>query len=269
MLASDINDDQKIQKENNMQKKHFDPYIMVTITLFGLFLSSIFLYDTLKDIVLTRTTIATHANTIPHKNNSKKHLIISPDGTLCSSTLNEDINDKEEIANPDVAIHPVDPYKHIFFTPDDQVCESLITFIEKEHKKIEIAVFAFTNTAIAHALINAHNRGTIVELVTDPSTMKDRNNKSSLLVNSGIKAYIYNPENGKKGLSSAMHHKFMIFHGTGVVWTGSCNFTRAGVESNQENVVLLHGNQYVRIFSKQFNKLKKRSYQFYSPPSDN
>ncbi len=224
-----------------------------------------------------------HINSIVSQR-STKHIIIPPAGDPVAVVQNDDAHASQQTAKkmapaasetpeeaPDATqaqneapAHSLTP--DILFTPDDRVRERLIECIQQENKRIEVAVFTFTDMLIAQALIAAHEKGVIVELVTDPVTLKDRNSKAALLVRNSIPVYVYNPEHGKKGLPSNMHDKFIVFHrqqdGCPRVWTGSCNFTRSGCESNQENALILKGRECVTIYHKQFKKLKQRSYRF-------
>ncbi len=150
----------------------------------------------------------------------------------------------------------------IYFSPDDDVRTKLLNVIQQEQQHIAIAVFTFTDKEIAHALVDAHKRGIKVELVIDAVCLRDRYNKIGILCDAGISVYVYNAQYAKKGLSSSMHHKFVLFDSCVTVWTGSCNFTRSAYDSNQENVVLLTGAQVVQKFTHQFGRLKERSYKY-------
>jgi HKD family nuclease len=154
----------------------------------------------------------------------------------------------------------------IFFSPDDNVRENLVQLIEQEEEAISIAVFVFTDKQIAHHLIDAAKRGVQVEIVTDSAGLRDRYNKIGHLCDNCIPIFVYNPQHGKAGLTSLMHNKFVIFkknkNNLSHVWTGSCNFTRAACESNQENSILLTDDVCTARFEKQFQELKKRSYKY-------
>jgi HKD family nuclease len=154
----------------------------------------------------------------------------------------------------------------IFFSPDDNVRENLLQLIEQEQEAISIAVFVFTDKQIAHHLIDAAKRGIRVEIVTDSAGLRDRYNKIGHLCDNCIPIFVYNPQHGKAGLTSLMHNKFVIFrknkNNLSHVWTGSCNFTRAACESNQENSILLTDDACTARFEKQFQELKKRSYKY-------
>ena len=152
--------------------------------------------------------------------------------------------------------------KKVLFSPDDNLQQALIEYINNENKQIRVAIFCFTDKDIAQALIDAHNRGIDVEIVTDPAQLKDRYSKMSLLQDSAIKVYEYNPNYVKDMRSNIMHHKFVIFGRKGSdlarVWTGSFNFTQAANKRNQENVLISADPEIVEKFCEQFELLKKR-----------
>lgn len=154
----------------------------------------------------------------------------------------------------------------VFFSPDDNVRAYLLDLIAHEQEHIAIAVFVFTDKHIAQALIEAHERGVLVELVTDTTGLRDRYNKVSSLCDVSIPVFVYDTQNGKAGSTSVMHHKFVVFkknkNNKSCVWTGSCNCTKSAYESNQENAILLIDNAHVEQFSRQFNILKTRSYRY-------
>lgn len=150
----------------------------------------------------------------------------------------------------------------VFFSPDDNVQEKLISFIDQELVSIKIAVFVFTDEQIAQALIRAKNRGVDVQIIIDPSHIKDRYSKIKLLEKNKVPIFEYNPEYLKDKRSNLMHHKFVIF-GTpdsehGSVWTGSFNFTQAATKRNQENAVLIKDYDTVKQFFNHYETLKKR-----------
>ncbi len=106
-------------------------------------------------------------------------------------------------------------------------------------------------------MINAHKRGVHIEVVADPAQFKDRYSKISLLQESGIPVYEYDPNYVTDMRSNIMHHKFSIF-GISCVMTGSYNWTGAARDRNQENGVIIKNRNVAAKFEKQFERLKER-----------
>lgn len=153
-------------------------------------------------------------------------------------------------------------FKQAFFSPDDNLQTILIGLIDHEKSSIKIAIFSFTNGAIAQALVNAHKRGVQVEIVTDISSMYDRFGKIRWLKEQGIKVYVYNPFN-RTILNDIMHHKFVLFDNNiedkALLWTGSANWTKSAKENNQENILVLDEPYLIARYARQFNLLKDRT----------
>ena len=119
----------------------------------------------------------------------------------------------------------------------------------------------FTNEPIAHALIGAHERGVLVEVVTDKSSMGDRSSKIDLLIKKGIPVFVFCPKQGAM-TGHLMHNKFALFGNNSLnkslVWTGSFNLTRAAQNTNQENVLILEDQTVFDLYQKQYDVLKSR-----------
>lgn len=151
----------------------------------------------------------------------------------------------------------------VFFSPDDNIDMELLSLIDHEQKHIRIAIFNFTNRSIAQALIHAQKRGVAVEVITDINCVYDRYNKIDQLYDNNISVLIYNAKQSQAG-SGIMHHKFALFSNNradkALVWTGSCNFTRSGCHTNQENAVLLGDTKIVNKFLHQFERIKKQAH---------
>lgn len=151
-----------------------------------------------------------------------------------------------------------------YFSPEDDLQQKLIDYIKHEQQGIKLAIFSFTDKEIADALIDAHKRGVTVEIVADAGLLADRFGKISCLQESGIKIYLYDPNQvhrDAKTLSHIMHNKFVLFQKNRedrpLIWTGSYNFTRSARLSNKENVVVLDNSDIITKFNNQFNGLKK------------
>lgn len=156
--------------------------------------------------------------------------------------------------------------KAVFFSPDDKVRSELLDLVQHEQQHLRIAVFMLTDKKIAYELINAHKRGVTIEIITDPTCLKDQYNKIGLLSDQGISVFVYNAQHIKGRFTSIMHNKFAIFKknkgNKSILWTGSFNFTCAGHKCNQENVLVLDDAELVQKFARQFERLKTLSYHY-------
>ena len=157
---------------------------------------------------------------------------------------------------------PITNYE-VLFSPQDHVADELIALIGKEKKSVKTAVYCLMHRGIAKALIDAHKRGVLVEVIVDPYSVKSRSPvKKMAEANLGI--YVWNPEmpvemkEGKalKKRRPLMHDKFCIL-GDNRVWTGSFNFTFEAEKANQENVIIVENAEVAQRYLKEFKRLKK------------
>lgn len=159
-----------------------------------------------------------------------------------------------------------------FFSPDDTIKQLLIGLIEAEKKHIAVAIYTFTEKDIAQALVAAHNRGVLIEVIADRSYGTDKYSKVPLLANNHIPVWVYQSDVDERK-ASLMHNKFCIFYDTvhhkTLVWTGSYNFTQRATIRNQENVIVLDDARIVQSFKQQFKKLKERSLLISGRPGSN
>lgn len=157
--------------------------------------------------------------------------------------------------------------KRALFAPDDNIQKALLYLIEQEKESIKLAIFTFTDGDVAQALIDAQERGVIVEIIADAGSKSDRFSKIPLLKEKGFTVFVYDPDY-KKGvkkslMASIMHNKFLVFGknilGKSLVWTGSFNITKSAHRQNQENVLVLDDTKLIQKYAQQFEILKERS----------
>jgi phosphatidylserine/phosphatidylglycerophosphate/cardiolipin synthase-like enzyme len=151
--------------------------------------------------------------------------------------------------------------KQALFSPDNDLETVLINLIAREQEALKIAVYSFTNGAIANAVLQAHQRGIHIELIIDASTLRDRFNKIELLQEQGIKPHVYKPTSAGM-INDIMHNKFVIFRknigNKSLLWTGSFNFTKSAQLKNQENVVIIDDPCLIEKYERQFEVIKAR-----------
>jgi len=156
--------------------------------------------------------------------------------------------------------------KQAFFAPDDDVQKVLLHLIDAEKKHISVAIYAFTDKAVAHALVRAVKRGVSVEFVVDSSCLQERYNKVGILRDSAVPIYVYDMIKRQDGKHSLMHNKFIVFSHNilekSLVWTGSYNFTNSARERNQENALVCDEPWLVAKYVRQFQRLKGRSIRY-------
>jgi phosphatidylserine/phosphatidylglycerophosphate/cardiolipin synthase-like enzyme len=149
---------------------------------------------------------------------------------------------------------------HAFFSPHDNIRETIVNLIENEQSAIKVASYFFTDDKIAKALINAHQRAVSIEIITDQKHLETcPHTKIFELSRAGIKIVVFQNQN-KYGI---FHHKFIWFannfNNAPMLTTGSFNFTSAAQEQNQENVIITDSPDITAKYLTQFSKLQTQS----------
>jgi len=159
--------------------------------------------------------------------------------------------------------------ERVFFTPDYDVRSMLLDLIACEQSFIYMAAFLLTDEQIAHALVEAKQRGVDVQVVADRYCCASRYGKTKILQSGGVALYVYYGlrKDGSR-MSNIMHNKFILFGNNilnrSLLWTGSLNFTHSARLKNQENVLLLDSEALIKEYKQQFELLKERCVPFHT-----
>lgn len=155
-----------------------------------------------------------------------------------------------------IAAHPDAPFCEPFFIPEDAPQSLLLELIAQEKQRIIAALFNFTEPDIATALIAAHARGVDVQIIADVEALRPRAERVTDLYDAGIPVLFY------AKYRSLMHNKYVVFSATvggkSVLWTGSANITKAGLNSNEENVLVTNDERLARMYEQAFYATKER-----------
>jgi phosphatidylserine/phosphatidylglycerophosphate/cardiolipin synthase-like enzyme len=135
-------------------------------------------------------------------------------------------------------------------TPSNSPLENaLVTAINTAQTSIDAAVFEFNSQPVTDALIDAHERGLRVRIVTDgefgieqPDTTVDQLDAADIPIVS----------DERRG--ALMHDKFFIFDGV-YVWTGSTNITESGIYENNNNAIMIRSRQLADNYTAEFEEL--------------
>jgi len=153
------------------------------------------------------------------------------------------------------------PFIQTFFPPQDNVRPLLRALLEEETERIDIEAFQLTDKGIAESILTAYNRGVKINIIADISAL-GRYSKMLQLHNVGIPIYIYPPQEEISSPSqryTLMHNKIMLFHSLSCIITGSTNFTKSGLESNQENLLIIQDQTIFKEYQRQFEWLTKQA----------
>ena len=131
-------------------------------------------------------------------------------------------------------------------------CASIIiSLIDSARQSVLVAVFSFTSNPLADALIRAHRRGVEVRVVIEMEQANVRGSEYERLRSAGVAVRL-------DGNSDLMHHKFMVVDGR-VVVTGSYNWSAAAEDRNDENVVVIYGEEIAALYSREFERVWARA----------
>lgn len=130
----------------------------------------------------------------------------------------------------------------------DGIDVPLADAIKQTQNTLDIAAFEMNNEVIADAIIDAHERGVTVRIVTDDEHgIEDEDGILQNIADLGVPVV-------DDDRSALMHNKFMIMDGT-AVWTGSWNYTVNGTYRNNNNAVVFQNTEAVAAYQTEFDEM--------------
>lgn len=123
------------------------------------------------------------------------------------------------------------PSIEVFFSPKGGCTEAIIREIANAKKIVLVQAYEFRSDAICKALLGAHQRGSIVNVILDKRRVTRNYSEVDFFVHAGIALRIDFSHN-------RAHDKVVLIDGF-VVMTGSFNFSKSAEESNAENVLII------------------------------
>jgi phosphatidylserine/phosphatidylglycerophosphate/cardiolipin synthase-like enzyme len=127
----------------------------------------------------------------------------------------------------------------VLFSPWDDAEGRLITTIGNARQSIHVQAYLLTSRSIAKALMQAHQRGVRVRVLTDDEMLaNNEHSQIHKLAAAGIPVWL-------ETRYANAHNKVMLIDAEGVhpaVITGSYNFTWSAQARNAENMLILRDN---------------------------
>lgn len=124
------------------------------------------------------------------------------------------------------------------FSPWDDIEGAIVASLRAAQRQVLVQAFSFTSRPIARALIDAKRRGVDVRVTADAAeTQRLNGGRIAELAAAGIAVFI------EERYQSA-HNKVMVIDAdlpTGMVITGSYNWSFAAQRRNAENVLIIRG----------------------------
>lgn len=132
-----------------------------------------------------------------------------------------------------------------YFSPRGGATEAIVKEINAAKEEILVQAYSFTSATIAKALVDAHKRSIMIEVVLDKSQEKEKYTSADFVAHAGIPTYI-------DSIHAIAHNKIIIIDRSTLI-TGSFNFTKAAEEKNAENLLIIKGNmplveKYIRNY---------------------
>ena len=136
-----------------------------------------------------------------------------------------------------------------YFSPGEDCLHRIQRFIREAQNTLDICVFTITDNRIVDKIIDAHQRGVKVRVISDDDKSEDLGSDFDYLESKGIDCV-------HDKTSAHMHHKFAIADGKSLL-NGSYNWTRSAATSNNENITVTNHKPLVLQFQQEFLRLWK------------
>jgi len=139
------------------------------------------------------------------------------------------------------------PHAEVHFSPQDDCAGAIQRFINRATEVLDVCVFTIADDRLTAALLEAHQRGVHVRILTDNEKLDDLGSDIRQLHRAGINVHVDRTENH-------MHHKFAVADNQSVL-TGSYNWTRSAAYYNQENLLITDDPAIIRPYAREFERL--------------
>ncbi len=133
------------------------------------------------------------------------------------------------------------------FSPGKDCLGRIAERFHATRSSVDICVFTITDDRIKEDILNAHQRGCKIRIITDDLKQYDPGSDVKELAAAGIPI-------ATDKVANHMHHKFAIFDNY-ILLTGSFNWTRSASSFNQENLIITDDQRVVQPFIVEFNEL--------------
>lgn len=125
-----------------------------------------------------------------------------------------------------------------------------VELVQRAKKSLDLAIYDITEPSIINALIQAHQRGVKVRVLTDSDSLRSGRD-STALIQSMIAAGI--PIKGDNR-TALMHHKFMVIDGAELL-TGSLNLTYGSLYRDNNNSLKISSPQLAANYQTEFDRM--------------
>jgi phosphatidylserine/phosphatidylglycerophosphate/cardiolipin synthase-like enzyme len=130
----------------------------------------------------------------------------------------------------------------VHFSPQHDPIDAMVDLVDGAEHSVSFLVFSFTHPDLRDALLRAHDRGVEVVGVFDASQAASSWSVDEALADAGVSVYIDGNHENVGFSGGKLHHKLMLVDAGApdadpVLATGSFNWSRAGTNDNDENLL--------------------------------
>lgn len=153
---------------------------------------------------------------------------------------------------PNAAAFAVDGIPvEIHFSPEDGVVNAIQEQLALAQNTIRFMAFSFTEDRLGLTLLDRAQSGVRVEGIFETRGSETQFSELRLLYCAGLDVR-------QDGNPRTMHHKVFIVDDTHVI-TGSFNFSANAIQSNDENLVIIHDPELARQYIAEYERVKSVS----------
>ncbi|GAL04635.1 hypothetical protein JCM19237_1307 [Photobacterium aphoticum] len=137
-----------------------------------------------------------------------------------------------------------------WFSPGNDCFDGICHQLQHAAATVDICVFTIADDNLTKVILDTHNRGVKVRIITDNDKVNDRGSDIDFLVRQGIPVKVDQTD-------YHMHHKFAIFDQARLI-NGSFNWTRSASRYNEEDLTLTDDKRHIDAFCTHFEGLWRR-----------
>lgn len=139
----------------------------------------------------------------------------------------------------------------VFFSPAGGGEDAILHAIAHAKRSVYVQAYSFTSQPIADAIIEAHGRGLVVEVIVDKGQQGDDRSRAGTLADAGINVWV-------DSAHAIAHAKIMVIDEK-ITVTGSYNFTAAAEHRNSEVLYVVPSKQLADVHLSNWNRHKDHS----------
>lgn len=158
----------------------------------------------------------------------------------------------------------------------DNLETTVIDFIDKAQKKLEIAIQELQSEPITRAITEARKRKVTVKIVLEQDYLRSSRMKVNPFESGGEDeenrflhdALLRSNIDVKVDYNTGIFHQKFIVRDSNSILTGSANFTNEGMHKNLNHLVIINDAGVAKIYSKEFGEIQKGHFGRYNEGHD-